>query len=224
MPVGVIVPAAGRGERLAAELPKALVHVGGVPLLVHAVRMLLSIRDVHHVVVAAPAARVDEVRVLVPEATVVCGGESRQESVRRGLAALPDDVDIVLVHDAARALAPASLGERVLAAVRDGCEAVVPGLPMPDTVKQIDADGHVAATLDRTTLRAVQTPQAFRRSLLEHVHREASVADVTDDAGLVEAAGVTVCTVAGEPEAFKVTTPFDLAVAEAVLRERVHRV
>jgi 2-C-methyl-D-erythritol 4-phosphate cytidylyltransferase len=224
MPVGAIVPAAGRGERLAAQHPKALVTVGGTPLLTHAVHMLLATSDVDHVVVAAPSDRLDEVRQLLPEATVVCGGETRQDSVRRALEALPADVDVVLVHDAARAFAPVSLAERVLAAVREGCDAVVPGLPVTDTVKQVDAAGHVLATLDRASLRAVQTPQGFRRHVLESVHRDPPVADVTDDAGLAEAAGITVCVVAGEPEAFKVTTPFDLAVAEAVLRGRLGHV
>lgn len=224
MTVGAIVPAAGRGERLAAEQPKALVHLGGAPLLVHAARMLQSLSDIECVVIAAPADHVDEVRQLVPDATVVCGGETRQESVRRALAALPADVDIVLVHDAARALAPVSLAERVLAAVHNACDVVVPGLPVTDTVKQVDAAGHVLGTLDRTTLRVVQTPQGFRRSVLEAVHRDPGSADATDDAGLAEAAGIEVCVVAGEPEAFKVTTPFDLAVAEAVLRDRMHRV
>jgi 2-C-methyl-D-erythritol 4-phosphate cytidylyltransferase len=224
MAAGAIVPAAGRGERLAAEQPKALVHVGGAPLLVHAARMLLSLTDLERVVIAAPADRIDEVRQLLPEVTVVCGGATRQDSVRLALDALPADVDIVLVHDAARALAPVSLADRVLAAVRGGCDAVVPGLPVTDTVKQVDADGHVLATVDRGTLRAVQTPQGFRRSVLEAVHRNPPDSDATDDAGLAEAAGIEVCVVAGEPEAFKVTTPFDLAIAEAVLRERLHRV
>ena len=224
MSVAAIVPAAGRGDRLAADHPKALVQLGGVPLIVHAVRTLLAMTDMSLVVVAAPADRVNEVRALVPDATVVAGGGSRQDSVRRALDALPDDVEIVLVHDAARALAPVSLAERVLSAVRTGCDAVVPGLAVADTVKQVDDSGHVVATLDRSTLRAVQTPQGFRRSVLDAVHRAATGSDVTDDAGLAEAAGIEVCVVAGEPEAFKVTTPFDLAIAEAVLRGRLDRV
>lgn len=224
MSVAAIVPAAGRGDRLAADIPKALVHLGPVPLLVHAVRMLQSVADVDLVVVAAPVDRVGEVEALAPDAVVVAGGESRQQSVRRALDALPEDVDIVLVHDAARALAPVSLAERVLTAVRAGCDAVVPGLPVSDTVKQVDSAGRVVATLDRSSLRGIQTPQGFRRSVLDAVHRAADVSDVTDDAGLVEGAGTSVCVVAGEPEAFKVTTPFDLAIAEAILRERIGRV
>ena len=225
--VGAIVPAAGRGERLGADRPKALLDVGGAPLLVHAVHAL-SGAGVDAVVVAAPPEATAEVAALVPGAVVVAGGATRQESVRRALAALPQDVEIVLVHDAARAFAPVELIEAVAAAVVAGADAVVPVVPVADTVKQVDAHDVVVATVDRSMLRAVQTPQGFRRALLEAAHAQPragdATGDATDDAVLVEAVGATVVTVPGSPEAFKVTRPFDVIVAAALLAQRGHHV
>ena len=218
MTTGAIVAAAGQGERLGAGAPKALVRIGGRTLLEHAVAAMQA-ADVDVVVVTAPADRTSEFAALVPAAVVVAGGATRQDSVRLGLAALPADVDVVLVHDAARALVPVDLVRRVLAAVREGADAVVPVVPLSDTVKEVRAPGVVVRTVDRSTLRAVQTPQGFRRSVLVAAH--ASVAtDATDDAALVEVSGVTVTTVEGSAEALKVTTPFDLAVAESLLQQR----
>lgn len=226
-----LVPAAGRGERLGVGAPKALRLLAGEPLLVHAVRALAAAPSIGSVVVAAPADAVDAVRVLlggvVPGAalTVVAGGADRQESVRLALDAL-DDIDpaaqVVLVHDAARPLVPVSLVEDVVAAVRDGADAVVPGRPVTDTVKQVRPDGLVVATPDRTTLRAVQTPQGFPRALLVEAHERAAREGwgCTDDAGLIEQLGGRVRVVDGHPDAFKVTHPLDLVLAEAVLAER----
>jgi 2-C-methyl-D-erythritol 4-phosphate cytidylyltransferase len=142
----------------------------------------------------------------------VPGGPTRQASVWRGLEALPDDVDVVLVHDAARCLAPPSLVAEVVAAVRAGHPAVVPGLPVSDTVRFLDG-----GALNRSRLRAVQTPQGFARDVLVAAHRCAPEADATDDAGLVERTGRAVHLVPGHPEAFKITTPLDLLLARAVL-------
>jgi 2-C-methyl-D-erythritol 4-phosphate cytidylyltransferase len=218
--VGALVPAAGSGVRLGPGAPKALRLLAGEPLLLHAVRGLRRAADVGPVVVAAPAADVERVRSLLREldVVVVAGGAERQDSVRAALAVLPADVDLVLVHDAARCLTPAAVVERVVAALRSGAEAVVPVLPVADTVKRVDGD-RVVATVDRSALRAVQTPQGFRREVLERVHGSTGPA-LTDDAGLVEAAGGTVTTVAGADEAFKVTRPLDLLLAEALLRTR----
>ena len=218
MTTGAIVAAAGAGERLGAGAPKALASVGGRTLLEHAVAALRS-AGVDVIVVTAPAARVEEFAALVPDATVIAGGATRQHSVRLALAALPANVDVVLVHDAARALVPVDMVLRVLAAVRDGADAVVPVLPLSDTVKEVRAPGVVVRTVDRSTLRAVQTPQGFRRDVLERAHVSV-VTDATDDAALVEISGVTVTTVEGSAEALKVTTPFDLTVAESVLQRR----
>jgi 2-C-methyl-D-erythritol 4-phosphate cytidylyltransferase len=207
--------------------------LGGVPLLVHAVRALGSARSVDLVVVAAPEDGVEEVRALLSEhrlvdpgpgraaTMVVAGGGTRQDSVARMLLALPADVDVVLVHDAARPLVPVALVDAVATAVRGGADAVVPGLAVSDTIKSLDGEHHVSATLDRTVLRAVQTPQGFRRSLLTEAHAAADPdAPATDDAGVVEAIGGTVLVIPGDEEAFKVTRPLDLVLAEAVLARR----
>jgi 2-C-methyl-D-erythritol 4-phosphate cytidylyltransferase len=225
--VAVIVPAAGRGERLGPGAPKALRELAGVPLLVHAVRTLLEARAVDIVCIAAPPSDegVAEVRTLVSslpgkDVIVTPGGATRQESVALALAKLPADCTVVLVHDAARALTPVDVVESVVAAVRSGRSAVIPVMPVADTVKKVDGD-LVTATVDRSVLRAVQTPQGFARDVLEKAHAAADPsAQATDDAGLVEALGIPVHTVPGHAEAFKVTTPFDLLLAEAVLRRR----
>jgi 2-C-methyl-D-erythritol 4-phosphate cytidylyltransferase len=192
--------------------------LAGEPLLVHAVRRLRACPSVGPVVVAAPPEAVREVEELLAAygVLVVPGGAERQDSVAAGLAALPPGVDLVLVHDAARALVPIDVVEAVVSALRDGAAAVVPVLPVSDTVKRVGIAGEVVATVPREDLRSVQTPQGFRRDVLAEAHRTAA-GSLTDDASLVEAAGVTVQTVLGSPEAFKVTTPFDLLVAEAVL-------
>lgn len=184
--------------------------------------------------VAAPADDVEHVRdLLAPlrldaRVTVVAGGGTRSESVLCALQTLPDDVDVVLVHDAARPLTPVGLVDAIDAAVRAGHDAVVPGLAVGDTIKRVGepADGgppRVDGTVDRSTLRAVQTPQGFRRSLLDDAYA-AAVADgsldATDDAGLVERLGRPVAVVPGEETAFKVTRPLDLVLADAVLTQR----
>jgi 2-C-methyl-D-erythritol 4-phosphate cytidylyltransferase len=147
---------------------------------------------------------------------VLSGGATRQDSVRRGLGSLPDDVDIVLVHDAARPFVPAAVVARVVAAVVAGADAVVPVLPVSDTVKQVDTAGAVVATPDRSVLRLTQTPQGFRRSLLERAYSAEGLV-ATDDAGLVEQIGGLVQAVDGDQLAFKITGPLDLLLADAVL-------
>ncbi|MEU3950231.1 2-C-methyl-D-erythritol 4-phosphate cytidylyltransferase [Streptomyces sp. NPDC029526] len=228
-----VIPAAGRGVRLGPGAPKALRALGGTPMLIHAVRAMADSRSVSLVVLVAPPDGAAEVRTLLdahvlPERTdflVVPGGESRQESVRLGLDALPEEYDIVLVHDAARPLVPVDTVDAVIEAVRGGAPAVVPALPLADTVKEVEpatAPGDpevVVATPDRSVLRAVQTPQGFDRAALVRAH--ATVTEqVTDDASMVEQLGLTVVTVPGHEEAFKVTRPLDLVLAEAVLARR----
>lgn len=224
MTVAAIVSAAGRGERMGPGGPKALRSIAGVPMLVHAVRSLAAARLVDAVVVAAPADGVDPVRSLLTdheyaaEVDVVAGGDTRRESVRRALGALPPGADVVLVHDAARPLAPAELADSVVRAIRAGAEAVVPAVPVADTVKTVDLAGRVTGTADRSVLRAAQTPQGFVRDILVRAHTEADEAAVaTDDAGLVELIGRPVVVIPGAEEAFKVTRPIDLTLAEAVL-------
>lgn len=228
-----VIPAAGRGVRLGPGAPKALRALSGTPMLIHAVRAMAASRAVSLVVVVAPPDGVAEVKSLLdahalPERTdflVVPGGQSRQESVKLGLDALPPGHDIVLVHDAARPLVPVDTVDAVIEAVRDGAPAVVPVLPLADTVKQVEPAGApgepepVVATPERALLRAVQTPQGFDRATLVRAH-ETVTGEVTDDAGMVEQLGVTVVAVPGHEEAFKVTRPLDLVLAEAVLARR----
>ena len=204
--VAGIVPAAGRGERFGSSSPKALQLLGGRPLLSWAVDSLAETCDV--VIVAGAPESVEELSAVVPSARVVTGGTERSDSVRACLAQLPASVEYVLVHDAARPLASSNLAARVLAALRSGAQAVVPVIPVVDTIKVVDEAGWVTSTPLRAQLRAVQTPQGFARGVLDAAH--ASVADATDDAALVELLGVKVFTVPGEDAATKVTTPADL--------------
>ena len=221
MNVGVVVPAAGAGVRFGGTTPKALVLLAGEPLLVHAVRALRAAPSVGVVVVAAPAEQVADVMALLQsyDVLVVAGGPTRQDSVGLALRALPADVDLVLVHDAARCLTPVAVIEQVIERLQAGAPAVVPVLPVVDTIKQVDAGGVVIATVDRTGLRIIQTPQGFSRDLLERAHA-ADADPLTDDAGLVELLGAPILTVPGSDEAFKVTRPQDLLLAEAVLAAR----
>jgi len=194
-------------------------------MLVHAVRALASSRVIDLVVVAAPETSVDAVSAMLGEhsfasdVTVVAGGETRQDSVARALISLPPDIDIVLVHDAARPLVPEQVVTAVVAAVAAGHPAVVPALPIVDTVKEVDEDEAVVRTVDRDRLRAIQTPQGFDRAVLQRAHAESDLS-MTDDAGLVEALGIPVLVVPGHEEALKVTRPFDLIVAEAIVARR----
>ncbi|RSS43814.1 2-C-methyl-D-erythritol 4-phosphate cytidylyltransferase [Streptomyces sp. WAC07061] len=230
-----VIPAAGRGVRLGPGAPKALRALGGTPMLIHAVRAMARSRAVALVVVVAPPDGAPEVRNLLDEHAltgsteilVVPGGDTRQESVRAGLAALPADITSVLIHDAARPLVPVDTVDSVVEAVRAGAPAVVPALPLADTVKEVEpgAPGEpepVVATPERARLRAVQTPQGFDLATLLRAHEAIAVSGegATDDAGMVERTGVTVVTVPGHEEAFKVTRPLDLVLAEAVLARR----
>ncbi|GLY97013.1 2-C-methyl-D-erythritol 4-phosphate cytidylyltransferase [Actinoplanes sp. NBRC 103695] len=234
--VAVLVPAAGAGVRLGPGGPKALRLLAGEPLLVHAVRRVAAVSSVRMIVVAAPAADVEAVsELLAPIApvTVVAGGAERQESVGRALAAVPADVPIVLVHDAARALTPPAMIESVAAAVRSGWPAVIPVLPVVDTIKEVapaPAPSAVLAvavgaevvvgTVDRSVLRSVQTPQGFRHEVLAAAH-VAARDPLTDDAGLAEKAGIPVTCIPGSELALKITRPIDLVIAEALLAHKV---
>ncbi|TWE11629.1 2-C-methyl-D-erythritol 4-phosphate cytidylyltransferase [Rudaeicoccus suwonensis] len=211
--MGVVVVAAGLGTRLGAGMPKALVALRGRTLVEHAVTAARDVAD--HLVVVAPATHVTRFEELLPAVTVVAGGAERTDSVAAGLAAVPAAAQVVLVHDAARALAPVALFRRVIAAVAGGADAVVPGLPVTDTIKAVDSDRVVTATPDRATLRAIQTPQGFRRAALEAAHSGGHLA--TDDAALVERAGGRVVVVDGDPSAIKITVQADLTTAERLL-------
>ena len=234
----MIVVAAGSGSRLGAGRPKAFVPLAGEPILAYALRGVLACASVDEVVVVVPDShrleaeaacrdvgsrcsssvpvRASSPTVVTP--TVVGGGAERRDSVAAGLAVLPADVDVVLVHDAARCLTPAGVFDRVVAAVTGGAVAVVPGLPVVDTIKAVDAAGLVVETPDRSGLRAIQTPQGFRRGTLERAHENARGGGAaTDDAALVERLGEPVLVVEGDPRALKVTTPADLETAARLI-------
>lgn len=214
-----IVPAAGSGERLGAGIPKAFVDLAGRTMLERAVDGLLSCGAIDRVVVAVPADRVAQTADLLgSRADVVEGGSQRHDSVRLTLDAVGDP-DFVVVHDAARPLTPADQIRRVVAALVDGMRAVIPVLPVVDTIKAVDVNGVVLGTPERAGLRAVQTPQGFDTALLRRAYQRAGSTPVTDDAALVEHLGTPVHTVAGDPLAFKITTALDLRLARAVLGE-----
>ena len=224
--VAIIVVAAGSGTRLGAAEPKALVDLGGQTILEHALSRVFEMTDAAQVIVVAPAARLDHVRSLAvgvagaaaDHVTVVAGGDTRQQSVAAGLAVLEPDVEVVLVHDSARAFTPASQFEAVIAGVRATGGGIVPGLAVADTIKQLDWTGAVERTVDRSQLVAVQTPQGFPRAGLLSAYAAASE-DFTDDAAVFAAAGLPVTVVDGDPLAFKITTPWDLRRAESILGE-----
>ncbi|WP_394552840.1 2-C-methyl-D-erythritol 4-phosphate cytidylyltransferase [Agromyces sp. MMS24-JH15] len=225
--VAVIVVAAGSGLRLGHPEPKAFVPLGDGTILSTAVDSILGMREIPHLVLVVPADRVDEARaVFGPVADrvgapldVVDGGTTRQDSVAKGIAVLPHLVDTVLVHDAARPLTPALLFDEVVAAVRSRGHGIVPALDVVDTVKRVGGGGRVLDTVDRSTLKAVQTPQGFPREALERAYVEA-VGEHTDDASIAAAAGIPVDVVPGDARAFKVTVPSDLARAERLVEER----
>lgn len=220
-----VLTAAGSGSRLGCEVPKALVELSGRPLVWWAARGLRA-GGVGTIVVTAPAASLDEFRGVIADiggVEVVAGSDrSRQASVALGLAALGqrNEGDVVLVHDAARPLTPAQVTARVIDAVRAGAGAVIPVLPVTDTLKSVDASGVVTGTPRRADMVAVQTPQGFRWDVLTRAHEAGAslgadeAVAATDDAGLVEAIGAVVHTVAGDERSLKVTRPLDLSLAQ----------
>ncbi|MHA3700775.1 2-C-methyl-D-erythritol 4-phosphate cytidylyltransferase [Jatrophihabitans sp. YIM 134969] len=211
--------AAGDGIRLGAGKPKAFCEIAGSTLLEHAVSRLASVARVSEVVVVAHPTGVDLAVSLLPATVaVVAGGATRQQSVSAGLFALVDPPDFVLVHDVARAFTPSDVVDRVIGALDNGADAVIPVLPVVDTLTSVDDTGAVLGTVDRSSLRAVQTPQGFRYTALVEAHAAAEGVEHTDDASVVERHGGTVVAVDGSELAFKVTRPLDLALAEVVAR------
>lgn len=229
----VIVVAAGSGQRLGKGIPKARVQLGAEPMLVHALRGVLAAGVAGRIVVCIPSG--DEVMRRLchrpdtdvqPRVTVVDGGRSRSESVRNALDALDSGTTRVLIHDAARPLAPPEVFHRVAAALASGAKAVIPAIAVADTIKAVVAAAPgapsavvVEHTPDRATLRAVQTPQGFDVQALRAAHAAAEGTDagVTDDAMLMEAQGVDVFVVPGSELSHKITTVTDLLLAEALL-------
>lgn len=220
-----ILAAAGDGARLGPGEPKALRPLGGIPLLAHSLTTLAKAPSVARVVVVAPAGRIEDVaavaRQFVPEGVEVApGGATRRGSVASGLAAVPDEVERVVVHDAARPLLAVELVERALAAL-DPAAGSTCAVPLLDTLKRVEGR-LVAATVDRAGLWRAQTPQAFLAGVLRLAHERAAAEGIeaTDDAALLERVGETVVVVAGDERNLKVTTPEDLALAEALLEGR----
>src|SRR5436309_772658 len=209
MSVWAILVAAGRGERLGLDRPKAFANLGDEPLLAEPLRRLEACPWIDAIVLVAPPGWEEPAILLAEEEgcgkvrACVAGGEERSDSVRAGLAEVPDDALVILVHDAARPLVTDDVVERVLAPLSEGWDGAVPGLPVGDTLKRVGSDGGVEETVARDGLWAVQTPQAFVADALRRAH--AGDSDATDDAGLVEAAGGRVKVVEGDPRLLKVT-------------------
>ena len=212
-----IIAGAGMGHRLGADIPKALIQIDGVTLVARAFASLSTVVD--EIVITAPAGYEEQFRAIVGEsAKVITGGVLRSDSVNLALKSLSPTIKYVLVHDAARALATSDLASRVLSELEKGEAAVIPALNVIDTIKEVDRDGYVRNTPDRSILKAIQTPQGFSVAVLKRAH-EASQ-DATDDAALVEALGMKVKTIAGEARAMKITNPEDIATAVMLLRPR----
>jgi len=211
----VIIPAAGSGERLGMGVPKALVELAGETLIHRAVRNLASIAEL--IIVAAPIGSEDEIARAIdaPNVQVVSGGSRRSQSVANAIKVLPSNFTYVLVHDAARAFAPTDLAQRILNELIGGAEAVIPALDVVDTIKVVDSESYVINTPDRTSLRAIQTPQGFTREVITRAH--AAGKDATDDAALVAELGVRVKVIKGDPLARKITTLDDLAWAKELV-------
>ncbi len=226
----MIVVAAGSGTRLAALTPKAFVPVGGITLLGRALHSVLGMSEPAQVIIVAPGELVRDAQkiaadiagVATASVTVVAGGGTRQQSVRAGLEVVHSGAQVVLVHDAARALTPSALFERVAVEVDARGHGVVPGLPVSDTVKRVDAHDDIVETVDRSALSAVQTPQGFPKEHLLEAYASATE-EATDDAALVSASGHRVSVVPGDPLAFKITTPWDLRRAEELVARRDDR-
>lgn len=218
--VWAVVVAAGSGERLGAEHPKAFVAFGEDPLIASSVAALDDHPAIDGIVLVVPEGWEERATFMADDigagkaSIAVAGGATRSDSVAAGVAEVPADAAVILVHDAARPLVPADLIDRVLGGFADGADGVIPVLPIDDTVKRIDAAGRVVETLDRAELRAVQTPQAFLADGFRRAVAAPDRASGTDCASLVERAGGTIATVAGDPRTLKITTRVDLERAE----------
>lgn len=216
--VAAIIPAAGSGVRLGADVPKAFLALGGLSLLTRSALAMSTVADV--LIIAAPADGLDEAGLQLAqvdaEIHIVAGGEHRQESVANALRMVPEDVTIVLVHDAARPLVPIEVTQNVVAAIRNGAKAAIPVLPLVDTIKRVNNNGIAIETVDRNQLRRVQTPQGFDRATLDLAYQNPEVV-ATDDAGLMDALGIAVFTVPGDERSLKITTMADVQHALSLL-------
>lgn len=213
--VGVVIVAGGESTRTGGEELKQFRWVAGKPMLLHSLQAFMARRDVCCVVCVIPQQFVADpppwiFQCDVDRLLLSVGGRTRTESARNGLQDLPDEASIALIHDAARPLIDDAVVERVVERARAG-ECVIPALPVIDTIKEVDENGRVQRTLDRSRLWRVQTPQGFPRALIERAHRSAAEerATATDDAALCERIGIPVVVVAGSERALKVTEDSD---------------
>ncbi len=224
MNTALVIVAAGSGQRLGSSLPKAFVSLGAQALLRHTLDRVSGWTVAPTVILVVPAGWEEPARALggdVPQGvTVVRGGDTRTQSVRRGVDAIPEGIDVVLIHDAARPLMPLAVFDRVLASLSDGAEAVIPTIPVVDTlVAQSTTTGETTGGIDREQLAGVQTPQGFQTQALKAAY-ESVDGDFTDDAEVMRQAGHIVSSVPGDPQGFKITYPDDLARAEALVGDR----
>lgn len=226
--VAAVVPAGGSGTRMGNEIPKQFLQLGGVPLLIHALRVFESSKTIAEIVVVVPPDTVTSCRdeLLPPFAfskisRVTAGGARRQDSVWNGVRAVDERTKIVVVHDAVRPFVTGTMIEEVVDGARTHGAAIA-AIPLHDTVKRVDPDGMIETTLDRQRLWSAQTPQAFKVELLREAHRSSQEAGVeaTDDAFLVEQIGHHVAIVNGSPDNIKVTRPENLVMGEAILAAR----
>ena len=223
MSVWAVLAAAGSGDRLGGNRPKAFARLGDEPLLAQSLKRLDDSDWVDFIVVAAPPGWEDPAILLAEElgcskvSACVTGGATRGESVARALAEVPEDAAVVLVHDAARPLVSDEVIERVLTALNEGWDGALPGLRLADTIKRVDDEGRIVETLNRDELRAVQTPQAFVALVLRDAYAKGDVAVATDCSFLVEARGGRIKVVEGDPKLIKVTDAADLGRIAALL-------
>lgn len=222
--VCVVIPAAGLGERLGLNQPKAFVNISNYSLLTLTIKRVLEVNRVGHIIVAVPSEFKDQALENIDRAIretgrkipfdVVSGGATRTESVKNSLLALDPLDSLVLVHDAARPFVPVKVFLDVIENLDKGSKVVIPVVNVVDTIKTVE-NNKVQNTLDRTKLKAVQTPQGFARDVLSEIYATSDLKPTTDDAGLAELAGIVVSTVEGSVESFKITTAFDLEVAKS---------
>lgn len=222
--VGVVVPSGGRGERMRIAQPKQFLEIAGVPMVLRSIRPFAQLPAVREIIIPVPRTVMDQPPPWLAEAAVgrvrlVCGGETRAESVRNGVAALSEMCTIVLVHDAARPFVEAAVIDEVIRVVRMG-EAAVAAVPVSDTLKRADERGAVIQTVDRRGLWRAQTPQGFPLEVLREVYGRVgdALGGATDEATLIERAGYTVRLVADSTRNIKVTTADDLVMAGALAR------
>lgn len=227
--VAAIVPAAGRGVRMGAGVPKQFLQLGGIPLFIHSLHVLQQSSAVEEIILVLPESdREYCIQEILPSyslpklSQVVRGGARRQDSVRNGLRAVSSGIDLILVHDAVRPFLTLSMIDMCIEKTKAHGAAIV-AVPMRDTVKKVQDDGFIESTVDRSVLWLAQTPQVFRVDLLEKAHRlaEEDEIDATDDASLIERLGESVMIVKGSNDNIKITRPEDLIVGEALVAHRL---